>query len=267
MDIYIVGGVILVIISILSFLFFRYISTIENGVMIIKKDLESLKATILEGGLRQPAEPMTNQMKQNLESIQQFTNGQDTNQHLENINLGEPMEANTNDINQENYENNEDNDEESESNDDEEEFDYEGEDHNEMDENNMEEDNNEVDNNMEDNNMEEDNTEEDNTEEDNAEEYEDNDGIQIDDDTLRELDMIAEDNMMAEDNNMDEDDNIDSTIITEDTIRSMKVGELRDLANDMGVENVENLKKPELKELLIQKLSADKINNYEPEQL
>lgn len=259
MDIYIVGGVILVIISILSFLFFRYISTIENGVMIIKKDLESLKATILEGG-RQPAEPMTNQMKQNLESIQQFTNGQDTNQHLENINLGEPMEANTNDINQENYENNEDNDEESESNDDEEEFDYEGEDeedHNEMDENNMEEDNNEVDNNMEDNHMEEGNMEED----------EDNDGIQIDDDTLRELDMIAEDNMMAEDNNMDEDDNIDSTIITEDTIRSMKVGELRNLANDMGVENVENLKKPELKELLIQKLSADKINNYEPEQL
>lgn len=266
MDIYIVGGVILVIISILSFLFFRYISTIENGVMIIKKDLESLKATILEGG-RQPAEPMTNQMKQNLESIQQFTNGQDTNQHLENINLGEPMEANTSNINQENYENNEDNEEESESNDDEEEFDYEGEDedednHNEMDENNMEEDNNEEDNNMEEDNMEDNNMEEDNNEED-----EDNDGIQIDDDTLRELDMIAEDNMMVEYNNVDEDDNNDSTIITEDTIRSMKVGELRNLANDMGVENVENLKKPELKELLIQKLSADKINNYEPEQL
>ncbi len=40
-------------------------------------------------------------------------------------------------------------------------------------------------------------------------------------------------------------------------IRSMKVGQLREIASGLGIENAEFMRKPDLKELLIARLSSE----------
>ena len=85
MDFYIIAIVLLTIISIISFLFFRYISAVERGVSIVKKDVENLKQLIIEFKREKAPIMVTPQMKQNLEQIHEYTKPQE---NLEEIQLG-----------------------------------------------------------------------------------------------------------------------------------------------------------------------------------
>ena len=68
-------------------------------------------------------------------------------------------------------------------------------------------------------------------------------------------------NADVEDNAAEGEDN--AAEVFEERIRNMKVAELRKLAEDWDIENAMDIKKPELKEMLIQKLSDNNVNQNE----
>ena len=238
MDFYIIAIVILTIISIFSFLFFRYISAVEKGVSINKKEIENLKQLIINFKKQERHVPIVvnNQMKSNIEKVREYISQEEK---LEEINLGKAREGEEEQHVQENIE--------------EQQIEEQQIEEQQIEEQQIEEQQIEEEQIEEEDNEEEDNEEEDNEEEESV----------INLQALEELEELEGEIVEELEGDEQNENQTQSIIIDEEYIRNMKVAELRKLAEEWNIENAEEIKKPELKEMLIQKLSIDNVKQNE----
>lgn len=64
-----------------------------------------------------------------------------------------------------------------------------------------------------------------------------------------------------------EDDNAAVAELTEESVRKMKVNKMREVAKDLGIENYATLKKVQLRETILEKLSVNNVNNLEEQEI
>ena len=66
---------------------------------------------------------------------------------------------------------------------------------------------------------------------------------------------------------MDQEDDNAAAELTEESVRKMKVNKMREVAKDLGIENYATLKKVQLRETILEKISINNVNNLEEQEI